>query len=89
MKLPLQFKQGENRDTLGLKGTETYDIEGIAEGLEVGKEVRVTARREDGTEMTFTATARIDVPIELEYYRHGGVLQYVLRRLLNGSSRGN
>ena len=87
--LPLQFKRGENRDILGLKGTETYDIEGIAEGLEVGKEVRVTARREDGAEMTFTATARIDVPIELEYYRHGGVLQYVLRHLLNGSSRGN
>ena len=81
--LPLQFKLGENRDSLGLTGTEIFDIEGIAEGLEVGKEVPVTATRSDGTVLHFSAIARIDVPIELEYYRHGGVLQYVLRRILS------
>jgi len=81
--LPLQFKPGENPQSLGLEGTETFDIEGIAEGLEVGKELRVTARKEDGSTITFNAIARIDVPVELDYYRNGGVLQYVLRRLLN------
>ncbi|MCH9036756.1 MAG: aconitate hydratase AcnA [Chloroflexi bacterium] len=81
--LPLQFKPGENPQSLGLEGTETFDIDGIAEGLEVGKELRVTARKEDGSTITFNAIARIDVPVELDYYRHGGVLQYVLRRLLN------
>ncbi|MEE9198411.1 MAG: aconitase family protein, partial [Dehalococcoidia bacterium] len=87
--LPLQYRPGENRDTLGLTGAETYDIEGIAEGLEVGKEMRVRASRDSGEETTFTAIARIDVPIELEYYRHGGVLQYVLRRMLNESGSDN
>ena len=80
--LPLQFKDGENRESLGLTGAETFDFEGIAGGLEVGKEVTVTATRPDGTSLAFSAIARIDVPIELEYYRHGGVLQYVLRRIL-------
>ncbi|MFQ5872979.1 MAG: aconitate hydratase AcnA [Dehalococcoidia bacterium] len=83
--LPLQYKAGEDRETLGLTGTETYDIEGIAGGLEVGKEVQIRARRDDGTEVKFTAVVRIDVPIELEYYRHGGVLQYVLRGLMSDS----
>jgi aconitate hydratase len=80
--LPLQFKDGENRESLGLTGADTFDFEGIAGGLEVGKEVTVTATRPDGTSLAFSAIARIDVPIELEYYRHGGVLQYVLRRIL-------
>ena len=80
--LPLQYQPGENRGTLGLTGTETYYIEGIADGLEVGKEALVRAHRDDGREINFPAIARIDVAIELEYYRHGGVLQYVLRHML-------
>lgn len=84
--LPIQFRPGETRESLGLTGTETYDIAGIAEGLDIGNEVRVTARKDDGGELVFSAITRIDVPIELEYYRHGGVLQYVLRQMLRDSS---
>ena len=80
--LPLQYKPGENAESLGLLGEEAYDIEGIADGLTVGKELRVTATSDNGTEKSFSVIARIDVPIELEYYRHGGVLQYVLRQLM-------
>lgn len=82
--LPLQYKSGDTADTLGLTGEELYDIEGIANGLSVGKELKVTATSADGTVKSFSAIARIDVPIELEYYRHGGVLQYVLRQLMKG-----
>jgi aconitate hydratase len=81
--LPLQFKSGETRDTLGLTGTETYTITGLTEELKPGARVQVRARSEDGREKTFEATLRIDSAIEVEYYRHGGVLQMVLRRLLH------
>ena len=80
--LPLQYMPGENRETLGLTGFETYDIEGVGGGLEPAQEVDVRARREDGTDVAFKALVRIDTPIEVEYYRHGGVLQYVLRQML-------
>ncbi len=80
--LPLQFKQGESRQSLGLTGLETYDILGIAQGLKPRQEVAIRVRREDGTETTVTVVCRIDTPIEMEYYRHGGLLQYVLRRML-------
>jgi aconitate hydratase len=79
--LPLQFKNGETRESLGLTGTETYDITGLADDLRPGATVTVTARGEDGSEKSFEATARIDSAVEVEYYRHGGVLQMVLRRL--------
>jgi aconitate hydratase len=79
--LPLQFQPGENRTTLGLNGDEVFDIEGIAEGLAVRKLLTVRAKRADGSEVTFQAIARLDSPIDIEYYRHGGILQYVLRQL--------
>ena len=79
--LPLQFLPGENRTTVGLNGDEVFDIGGIAEGLAVRKQLTVTARRADGTEIKFQAIARLDSPIDIEYYRHGGILQYVLRQL--------
>ena len=79
--LPLQYMSGESRESLGLTGTETYDIQGITE-LEPGKIADVSARQEDGTQVQFKALIRIDTPIEVDYYRHGGVLQYVLRQLL-------
>ena len=82
--LPLQYKPGNSADSLGLTGEESYEITGIAEGLSVGKELTVTATSADGGVTTFRVIARIDVPIELEYYRHGGVLQYVLRQLMAG-----
>ena len=79
--LPLQYKPGDNAESLGLTGEEIYGIAGIADGLSVGKELTVTATSDDGTAKSFSVIARIDVPVELEYYRHGGVLQYVLRQL--------
>ncbi|MDQ3771805.1 MAG: aconitate hydratase AcnA, partial [Actinomycetota bacterium] len=81
--LPLQFLPKENAETLGLDGTETFDITGIAEGLEPHAEMAVTARREDGSTIEFSVEARIDSEVEMDYYRHGGVLQYVLRKMLS------
>ncbi|MCC6333854.1 MAG: aconitate hydratase, partial [Myxococcales bacterium] len=78
--LPLQFQPGEDSAALGLKGDETFSIAGIAEGLAPMKKLQVTAKGAGG-ERTFTVTARIDTPNELDYYRHGGILQYVLRHL--------
>jgi aconitate hydratase len=78
--LPLQFSPGETRETLGLTGEETYALHGIADGLGIGSPVEVVARA-NGGETKFQAIARIDTPVELEYYRHGGILPYVLRQL--------
>ncbi|MBI2764605.1 MAG: aconitate hydratase AcnA [Chloroflexi bacterium] len=81
--LPLQYLPGENRETLGLTGTETYAITGIASGLQPKSRVTVTATDAAGTATVFETTCRIDTPVELDYYRHGGILQFVLRSLLN------
>jgi aconitate hydratase len=80
--LPLEYLPGENAASLGLTGRETFDIDGIERDLAPRKRVTVKARREDGTEVEFQAIVRIDSRMEVEYYRHGGILQYVLRRLL-------
>jgi len=80
--LPLQFADGQSAEQLGLSGREAYQISGIAKGLQPGGSVRVTAERQDGGKATFDARVRLDTPIEVEYYRHGGILQYVLRQLL-------
>ncbi|MEE9288150.1 MAG: hypothetical protein V3U69_01030, partial [Bacteroidota bacterium] len=77
-----QFVEGENRQKLSLTGFEAYDIEGIAEGLQPGKKLKVSMRGEDSAEKTFNVITRIDTPNELDYYRHDGILQYVLRLLL-------
>ncbi len=79
--LPLQFKPGENAESLGLDGSETFDITGLAAGSPVGGEVNVTATAADGTTKSFKADVRIDTPAEADYYQNGGILQYVLRRL--------
>lgn len=82
--LPLQFPEGESYAALGLDGTETYDIAGI-EALNDGetpKTVHVTATKTDGTVVEFDALVRIDTPGEADYYRNGGILQYVLRNLM-------
>ena len=82
--LPLQFPDGENADSLGLDGTETFDISGITELNEgtTPKTVKVTARKDDGSAIEFDARVRIDTPGEREYFRNGGILQYVLRSLV-------
>ncbi len=77
--LPLQFRDGETPTTLGLSGKELYSITGLADGNP--KEVVVTATAEGGHQTIFNARVRIDTPNEWEYYRHGGILQYVLRQL--------
>jgi aconitate hydratase len=83
--LPLQFLEGQNAASVGLTGRERYDIRGIAEGLSPGGTVRVTAQDDRGRAVTFEARVRLDTPIELEYYRHGGILPYVLRQLLKSA----
>ncbi len=79
--LPLEFADGEGRESLGLTGFESFDIEGIAGGLSPRQELIVRARDESGTEKSFGAVARLDTPVEIQYYRHGGILQYVLRQM--------
>jgi aconitate hydratase len=79
--LPLEFKQGETRESLGLTGHEVFEIEGVATMAPRG-DVTVRAKSPDGKEKKFTATVRVDTPEELSYYQHGGILQYVLRNLL-------
>jgi aconitate hydratase len=78
--LPLEFLTGQNRQSLGLTGEETYRIEGIGEELAPGKRLRARAAN-NGTIRDFELIARIDTAVELDYYRHGGILQYVLRQL--------
>src|SRR5690606_8061516 len=88
--LPLQFRPGESAEALGLTGREVYDIEGVAEALAAegeARSVRVRATKEDGSRIEFRATVRVDTPQEAEYYRHGGILQYVLRQLRAGRER--
>jgi aconitate hydratase len=80
--LPLQFKPGESPAQLELDGTEVYAIEGIADGVEPREPIRVTATRADGTAVRFDTIARIDSNVETDYYRNGGILQTVLRRLM-------
>jgi aconitate hydratase len=80
--LPLQFKEGENRETLGLTGFEEYTIEGIAEGLYPRKILKVTAKSKDGQSKSFEVIARLDTPVEVEYYINGGIMQTVLRKLI-------
>jgi aconitate hydratase len=80
--LPLQFKPGESRESLGLTGRETFDIEGIDGELKPHQEMTVRATREDGSTFDFTAIARLDGPVDIEYYRQGGILPAVLRRLV-------
>ncbi len=83
--LPLQFLEGQSADAFGLTGHETFSITGLSRVLEgdfaPGSRVEVTATAKDGKPTKFEATLRIDTPNEVRYYRHGGILQYVLRRL--------
>jgi aconitate hydratase len=83
--LPLQFPNGESATSLGLTGTETFTIEGVTalNNGETPRTVKVTAKADDDTTKTFDALVRIDTPGEAEYYRNGGIMQYVLRKMVN------
>ena len=78
--LPLQFKEGDTRETLGLSGDDSFSIKGLAD-LTPGQDIEVEVTKADGSTSSFTAKCRIDTANEMEYYRNGGILHYVLRKL--------
>ncbi len=84
--LPLQFADGESIDSLGLKGDEIFSIKGISDDLKPHQQLEVEAEKADGSKVTFKALCRIDTLNELEYFRNGGILHYVLRRMLESAA---
>jgi aconitate hydratase len=80
--LPLQFQEGTSAQTLGLKGPETFSLSGLTGELTPRQQVTLKVRYEDGREQEVPLILRIDTPIEVEYYRHGGILPFVLRQIL-------
>lgn len=80
--LPMVFTDGQNQESLGLAGDESYDITGLSEDLTPGKIVNVTATKTDGSKVEFKAKLRLDSSVDVEYYKHGGILNYVLRNFL-------
>ena len=84
--LPLQFKDGQSRKTLKLDGTEVFDITGYAQGLEPGMDINCTITRKDGSSESITLLCRIDTADEVEYFRNGGILQYVLRNMMQDAA---
>jgi aconitate hydratase len=83
--LPLQFKEGTDRKTLGLDGTEMVDITGIEAGIKPRMDVTCTITRKDGSKVEVPLTCRIDTLDEVDYYKNGGILQYVLRNMLKAA----
>jgi aconitate hydratase len=79
--LPMTYREGESAESLGLTGQETFDIPGLDDAVVPGKELEVIATRPDGTALTFIAIARLDTPVEVHYFRNGGILPAVLRQL--------
>ncbi len=82
--LPLQFEEGDTPESLGLTGRETFDILGVSEGLKPHARLTVVARTDDGHETSFSTVARLDSEVDVEYYRNGGILHTVLRRIASG-----
>jgi aconitate hydratase len=80
--LPLQFKEGTTAQTLGLDGTEVYDVLGLSSQLKPRQHLTLRVTRADGQREEISVHCRIDTPIEIDYYRHGGILPYVLRQLI-------
>jgi aconitate hydratase len=83
--LPLEFKPGHSAKSLDLLGRETFEIEGIEKNFAPGMTIQVRARRNDGNEVCFDAISRVDTPLEANYYHHGGILQFVLRQMLQNN----
>ncbi len=80
--LPLQYKEGENADSLGLDGSESFDFAGLDNAMEPQSKVKVTATKSDGSQVNFMVDSRLDTEVDVEYYRNGGILHTVLRELL-------
>ena len=80
--LPLQFGEGTNAQSLGLNGSEVYSVTGLSESIQPGQNVTLEIKRANGESQNVPVKLRIDTPIEIDYYRHGGILQFVLRELL-------
>ncbi len=80
--LPLQFEDGESIKSLGLEGNEHFTID-VDDSLKPKQKVKVTAKREDGSSVSFDTVCRIDTPVEIDYYRNGGILHTVLRNFVN------
>jgi aconitate hydratase len=87
--LPLQYMDGDTAEKLGLTGNETFTITGIANDITPLKKVQVIAKKENGQAIKFMMIARMDSKIEIEYYRHGGILQYILRQFLEKSNKSS
>jgi aconitate hydratase len=84
--LPLQFTGADSAQSLGLKGDETIDIAGL-DDIRPQQELRLVVRRTDGSRQELKVKSRIDTPVEVDYYRHGGILPYVLRELISKAGR--
>jgi aconitate hydratase len=84
--LPLQYKDGESAESLGLNGYEVFDIEGVDDNLRPQQDVKVRARDTAGNEKAFDAIVRINSEVEIKYYRNGGILQAVVRDMLQASN---
>jgi aconitate hydratase len=84
--LPCQFKEGVNAASLGLDGTETFDLIGLENGVQPRQDVTLVVHRANGESQDVPVTLRIDTPVEIDYYQHGGILPYVLRQLLAGTT---
>jgi len=82
--LPLQFQKGQGVESLGLRGDETLAITGLGGDVRPRQELAVAVQRKDGTQASFTVTARLDTPVEVNYYRNGGILHTVLRKMVSG-----
>jgi len=80
--LPLQFKEGVGAQSLNLDGSETFDVVGLDGGIRPQQDVTLVIRRANGTREEIPVKLRIDTPIEIDYYQHGGILPYVLRQLI-------
>jgi aconitate hydratase len=80
--VPLEFTNGETRQSLGLTGFETFEIEGMSNDMKPRQQLTVVARGAEGGVKRFTVLSRIDTPEEMSYYKHGGILPYVLRQLV-------
>jgi aconitate hydratase len=81
--LPLQFKEGVNAQSLNLDGSETFDVTGLDDGIKPQQDVTLVIHRANGAREEVPVKLRIDTPIEIDYYRHGGILPYVLRQLIS------
>ena len=80
--LPLQFEDGVSPQSLGLDGTETFDVEGLGNDLKPQQDLNLVIHRANGETKSVQVRCRIDTPIEIDYYRHGGILPYVLRQIV-------